>query len=97
MLHQKLPKFPVGSLIVKEKLAEPESMKPELLTVMHKRKKGYDTLGGDWEYLVYDGSGVSIQAHGRLKECHSCHKQWAKTGDYISRDYFTPTMKDKLH
>jgi hypothetical protein len=73
MLHQKKPAFPQGSLIVKEKLPDPHSGAPELLTVMRKRERGYNPAGGDWEYLVLDGAGRQVQAQGKLQNCQSCH------------------------
>jgi hypothetical protein len=42
MLHQKTPYYPVGSVIVKEKLLTADSKSPVLLTVMEKREKGYN-------------------------------------------------------
>jgi hypothetical protein len=86
MLHQKKPAFPQGTLIVKEKLPDPQSSSPELLTVMLKRESGYNPAGGNWEYLVLDGAGKQIQARGKLENCQSCHAQWKGT-DYVSRAY----------
>jgi hypothetical protein len=42
MIEEKSPRFPVGTVIVKEKLPTKDSRDPELLTVMHKREAGYD-------------------------------------------------------
>jgi hypothetical protein len=95
MLHQKSPRFPPGSLIVKEKLAALDSTTPELLTVMHKRQNGYNPQGGSWEYLVLDGTGTRVQAKGVLQNCQSCHLQWKQT-DYVSRAYLTEEMRRHL-
>jgi hypothetical protein len=86
MLHQNHPAYPQGSLIVKERLARPTDSVPELLTVMHKREKGYNPGHGDWEYMTLDGAGKQITAQGRLQKCESCHAEWKKT-DYTSRAY----------
>src|SRR6266853_526397 len=40
MFSQKNPRFPEGSVIVKEKLSAKDSQTPELLTVMIKREQG---------------------------------------------------------
>ncbi len=96
MLHQAWPSFPKGSIIVKEKLTKPDSDAPELLTVMLKRQEGYNPIGGDWEYLVFDGAGKNIQAQGKLKKCQSCHEQWKKT-DFISRAYLDSAAIHSLH
>ncbi len=95
MLYQKKPKFPQGSLIVKEKLSSTGSKSPELLTVMYKREKGYSPSAGDWEYLVLNGAGTKTQSRGRLENCQSCHAQWKET-DYVSRAYFTDIMMSKF-
>jgi hypothetical protein len=88
MLHQNHPDYPQGSLIVKERLARPVDSVPELLTVMHKREKGYNPGHGDWEYMTLDGAGKQITAQGRLQKCESCHAEWKKT-DYTSRAYLS--------
>lgn len=104
MLEQKKPTFPQGSLIVKEKWASvfvkgedraADDKTPELLTVMHKREKGFNPKNGDWEYLVYDGNGTQVAAQGKLSKCQSCHAQWKST-DYVSRVYLTTAMTHKL-
>lgn len=95
MLEQKLPRFPVGSVIVKEKHPSEKSKTPELLTVMRKREKGYNPKQGDWEYLVFDGDGKKSQAAGRLENCQNCHKQW-KEGDYVSRRYLPYEIRERL-
>ncbi|HVE57664.1 MAG TPA: hypothetical protein VNB22_12600, partial [Pyrinomonadaceae bacterium] len=42
MLTKKYPKFPVGTILVKEKLSSPDRPAPELLTVMIKRDKDFN-------------------------------------------------------
>ena len=86
MLDQKNPQFPEGSVIVKEKLSARDSRTPELLTVMIKQKKGFNPAGGDWEYMVLDGTGTKIEGRGNLQHCQDCHIGNQKT-DYIFRTY----------
>ena len=86
MMREKVPRFPQGSVIVKEKLPSRDSSAPELLTVMIKRDPGYNPQNGDWEYVALDGSGKSVQARGRLESCQACHMM-VKDTDYISRNY----------
>jgi hypothetical protein len=95
MLEQKSPKFPEGSVIVKEKLPNAGSVTPELLTVMIKRKEGSNPAGGDWEYLVLDGSGARIEARGNLENCQSCHVANRKN-DYIFRTYLPAAVQSGL-
>jgi hypothetical protein len=95
LMEQKLPRFPEGSVIIKEKLTAEDSTKPELMTIMRKREKGYNPTHGDWEYLVTDGAGKQIQAAGKLDNCQKCHIQW-KAGDYVSRRYLPYTLRERL-
>ena len=88
MSSKEAMKYPVGTVIVKEKLSSAEIKHPELLTVMVKREKGYNPKHGDWEYGVFDGAGKKVQARGKLKNCQSCHQKQAKQ-DYVFRTYLT--------
>jgi len=95
MLEKMSPRFPVGSLIVKEKLDTRDAPESELLTVMYKREAGYDPEGGDWEYLVLDGRGTEVQARGKLESCRACHQAAAGT-DFVSRNYLPQELRRKL-
>ena len=107
MLEERQPRFPEGSVIVKEKLSKGPTMKmvegswqteisqPELLTVMRKRETGYDPSKGDWEYMVFDGSGKTLQASGKLGNCQACHTTFEQT-DYIARTYLPADVLRKL-
>ena len=86
MMEEKVPRFPQGSIIVKEKLSTKESTEPELLTVMTKREPGFNPDNGDWEYMALDGTGKSVQARGQLRHCQACHETVKQT-DYVSRNY----------
>lgn len=95
MMEQAKPTFPSGSIIVKEKLPDKTSHSPELLTVMIKKEKGFNPPSGDWEYLVVDGNGQSVQERGKLENCQSCHLSTPQT-DYIFRSYLPYAVRDKL-
>ena len=95
MMEEKTPHFPQGSIVIKEKLKTAASTDPELLTVMIKREAGYNPDSGDWEYMVFDGSGKSVQARGKLENCQACHKMDEQT-DYISRSYLPMQVRAKL-
>lgn len=84
MLTKKRPDFPVGTIIVKEKLPTAESKDAELLTVMIKREKNYNPKVGDWEFLTFNGAGTETTARGRLESCQTCHLVEKQT-DYVSR------------
>jgi hypothetical protein len=95
MLEQVAPSFPEGSVIVKEKLAAKDSDQPELMTVMIKRAKGFNPANGDWEYMVVDGTGTTVQAQGNLENCQSCHSGRPGT-DYVFRTYLSDEAMKKL-
>lgn len=95
MLTQKVPQFPEGSIIVKEKLTDRGSKTPELLTVMIKQKKGSSPETGDWEYMVTDGTGTTVQGRGYLENCQACHVGQKGT-DYIFRTYLEEAAEKNL-
>lgn len=95
MLEERRPRFPAGTLIVKEKLAARDAQEPELLTAMHKREAGYDPEGGDWEYLVLDGRGREVRARGKLESCRACHQAYPYS-DFVSRNYLPYDLRQKL-
>lgn len=95
MMEEKEPHFPQGSVIVKEKLTISNSTKPELLTVMVKRERGYNPESGDWEYMVVDGTGKNVQARGKLENCQTCHLM-DKDTDYVSRAYLPFEVRKAL-
>ena len=95
MMSQAKPKFPVGSMIVKEKLLLKEDTAPELLTVMVKREKGFNPESGDWEYMVVNGELTKIEGRGKLANCQSCHALKGET-DYVFRSYLPDELREKL-
>lgn len=95
MLTKLDPSFPVGSMIVKEKLNTKDSKAPELLTAMIKHEKGYYPEGGDWEYLVLDGAASKIVERGKLDKCNSCHTMY-KTHDFVTRTYLPDNVRNAL-
>ena len=95
MLEQQKPQFPEGSVIVKEKLPDETSQTPELLTVMIKQKKGFNSESGDWEYMVVNGEGTQAEERGNLENCQACHFNKQET-DYIFRTYLSKAGYKKL-
>jgi hypothetical protein len=95
MMETRNPSFPVGSVIVKEKLPDKSSQTPELLTVMIKHEKGFNPATGDWEFMVVDGNGTKVESRGKLKNCQGCHLARPQT-DYIFRSYLPYDVRNKL-
>jgi hypothetical protein len=81
--------YPVGTTIVKEKLASAEAEKPFAVAAMVKRDAGYDPDHGDWEY-VYTTLGEKPETQrGKLESCIQCHRI-KKEEDYLYRTYLKP-------
>ena len=80
--------FPVGSILLKEKLDVKQLDKPTLFTGMIKRKAGYFPDCGDWEFFTLDGELTKVAARGKLESCAACHRTYAKS-DFVSKDYTT--------
>lgn len=95
MMQEKNPRFPQGSVIVKEKLPSKDSSSPELLTVMIKREAGFNPENGDWEYMAVDGAVKTVQARGRLENCQACHTI-VKDTDFVYRSYLPSDLWEKL-
>lgn len=67
------PRFPAGSVIVRETLAQPGDEKPVLLVAMVKRAPGFNPKGGDWEFLTIEPSLTKIEARQKKGSCFGCH------------------------
>ena len=65
--------FPVGSVIVREKLTNPGDETPDLLAVMVKRAPGFNPRAGDWEFLLVDGSASKVIERQKKGSCLDCH------------------------
>lgn len=85
-IYKDAPKFPVGSVIVREKLLNAEDAQPELVTVMVKREKGFNPKNGDWEYLVVEGGLSKITKREKKGSCAACHAQAEQT-DFVFKTY----------
>ena len=95
MLTKKNPKFPVGTVIVKEKLSSPDSQTPELLTVMIKREKGFNPEVGDWEFMTLDGEATKVTSRGKLENCKACHLDYEQN-DFVTRIYLPDSFRQKF-
>lgn len=94
MMTERNPKFPIGAVIVKEKLLPDKKDAPELLTVMVKREHGYNPASGDWEYMVVNGAGTKIEARGKLENCQACHVS-VKDSGFVYRSYAPDELRGK--
>lgn len=86
VIYQVNPKFPVGSIIVREKLVTADAEIPSLVTVMVKREKGFSPKTGDWEYLVADSVLSKIIKREKVGSCSKCHAN-AESTDFVFKTY----------
>jgi hypothetical protein len=80
------PKFPVGSIIVREKNQTETSLIPQTIIAMVKREKGFSSKTGDWEFIVLNGGNMKLQSRETTGSCSACHVQTEKT-DWVFRNY----------
>jgi hypothetical protein len=79
-------RFPVGTLILKQKLAGKSFESVVLYTGMLKREMGYNADCGDWEFFTMSADGRSVTSRGRLESCMACHKGYASS-DFVTKSY----------
>jgi hypothetical protein len=94
LLNEKNPQFPVGSIIVREKLAHLKDAAPQLLAVMFKRERGFNPKANDWEFLILDGDARTVRQRERTGSCQKCHAQQKKS-DFVFRTYLTEDVRLK--
>ena len=79
-------KYPIGSIIVKQKFSDETGANTELFTVMRKMDKGYDASNGNWEYSVLNADASLVLSRGKTDSCIECHADYSST-DYVTRLY----------
>lgn len=92
LINDKKPRFPIGSIIVREKLAHANDVTPQMLVVMVKRERGFNSNARDWEFLMIDGGLSKIVRREKNGECRNCHKQ-QKDSDFIFRTYLSEDVR----
>ena len=82
-------RIPSGAVVVEQHRTQDGASGP--LYAMVKRENGFDSSGGDWEYLIVDAEG-RITSRGALSYCARCH------GDAAANHLFGPrvTTRRKL-
>lgn len=92
MLAQPTPAFPVGSVIIREKLLQADATAPQFVIAMIKREKGFNPAGGDWEFAAFDGALKKVEKREKTGSCLACHAQ-KKDNDFVFRSYL-PEIKN---
>jgi hypothetical protein len=76
--------FATGSIIVREKLRDSTSARPEVLVVMLKRESRFNPRANDWEFLTISGDMQKIVKREKEGKCLQCHASEAKN-DFVFR------------
>ncbi|MBV9957553.1 MAG: cytochrome P460 family protein [Acidobacteria bacterium] len=96
MMEMRQPEFPVGSVIVREKmLSRDEAQEPQMLAVMVKRERGFNKRANDWEFLLLDGRASAVTLRQKTGDCRSCHLS-EKKNDFVFRTYLPESVRGKL-
>ena len=73
--------FPVGSIIVRERLLAGSSTADQLV-VMIKREKSFNRKANGWEFLSVSGDATKVLKRERDGKCLKCHASAAKN-DFV--------------
>lgn len=73
--------FPVGSIIVRERLLSPSSG-PDQLVVMIKHEKDFNRKAGGWEFLTVTGDMTKVIRREKEGACLKCHSS-ASDNDFV--------------
>lgn len=92
LMDEKKPRFPVGSIVIREKLSQAEDARPLVLVAMVKHGQGFNPKANDWEFLVIDGNASTIQRREKTGDCLACHKEQKKT-DFVFRYYLPEDVR----
>lgn len=95
MLEEENPQFPVGSIIIREKLARSDDTRPQLVIALVKRERGFNPQANDWEFLKMDGAVSRFTLREKEGSCRDCHAQ-QKGKDFVFRSYLPRTSSPLL-
>jgi hypothetical protein len=73
--------FPVGSIIVQERLLTPASV-PDRLVVMVKHERDFNRKADGWEFLTVTGDTTKVIKREKEGNCLSCHAS-ASNNDFV--------------
>lgn len=87
--------YSTGTVLLKENYLDRKGKpgKPTTLTIMIKRKEGFDKKNGNWEFIEVDAQGEVIfqgkpETSNMSSPCIKCHQK-IKERDYIFSTFFT--------
>ena len=78
-------RFPVGSILVRERLDSITSITPITVIAMVKREPGFSKKTSDWEFLMFSGSDLKLHSRETAGRCAECHTN-ARDTDWVFID-----------
>jgi hypothetical protein len=79
-------KFPVGSMIVRERLDSLTAVSPTVVIAMVKRESGFSKGTGDWEFFSFTGTDLKLLSRQTAGSCAECHTK-KRDADWVFLDY----------
>jgi hypothetical protein len=79
-------RFPVGSVIVREKLSSANAVAPDLIAAMIKHDREFSPATNGWEFVVIDKNFSRVKTRQTTGNCASCHAQ-TKQSDFVFKTY----------
>jgi hypothetical protein len=74
-------RFPVGTIIVRERLLE-SSSNAQSLVVMIKRERSFNRKANGWEFLSVSGEATRVLKREKEGKCLECHRSAAEN-DFV--------------
>jgi hypothetical protein len=89
--EQKSKPFPVGAVIVKEKLStKGGGFTLAALGIMIKHAPGFDTAHGDWEFGYWEPESGMLSGQAESAYCGGCHASSSSDFVFLDSSWRTP-------
>lgn len=86
--------FPLGAMIVKEKIRDGKNHAHNSLGIMIKQKVGFDPVNANWEFVFVDDSQKVARGSKELANCYACHRGGDSFGQKAADFVFVSTYKE---
>ena len=78
--------FPVGSILIRERLDTRTATVPSAVIAMAKRDPGFSKDTGDWEFFMFDGKDMKLLLRQTVGNCATCHTR-TRESDWVFLDH----------
>ena len=84
IIENNLTRFPIGSIIVREKWDVETGGEAQSVIAMVKREPGFSKDTDDWEFFAFAAKDLRLKRRETKGDCAACHAQ-AKSDDWVFR------------